>query len=261
MAGPTQTAVEGAAGRWHARPWLSRAIRAVAYLVPVAAAFGLSSAAAELLPPEKLGVSIWLWWPGVALASTVAMVAVEKLTRRLLPLAGLLQLSMVFPNNAPSRYKHALRSGTTRQLERRIQAAKADLQAGTADDELIHGEYLLDIVALLAKHDKMTRGHSERVRAYSDLIAEELRLPTADREKLHWAALLHDAGKLDVPSSKLTRRRECPTSSRCRSGLATGCTPPMSITKNGTAPATPLARRARRSASPAALCLWQMPMT
>ncbi len=51
----------------------------------------------------------------------------------------------------------------------------------------------------------MTRGHSERVRAYTDLIAEELGLDAEDAAKLRWAALLHDIGKLEVPEAILNK--------------------------------------------------------
>ena len=57
---------------------------------------------------------------------------------------------------------------------------------------------ILALVTALSSHDRRTRGHSERVRAYTDLIADELRLPQADRDRLRWSALLHDVGKLIV---------------------------------------------------------------
>ncbi len=43
------------------------------------------------------------------------------------------------------------------------------------------------------------------MRAYADLIGEELGLDADSRSKLHWAALLHDVGKLDVPSVILNK--------------------------------------------------------
>ena len=65
--------------------------------------------------------------------------------------------------------------------------------------------YLLELVAALNAHDTLTRGHSERVRAYSILIGKELGLDARELDLLNWAALLHDVGKLEVPQSILTK--------------------------------------------------------
>lgn len=64
---------------------------------------------------------------------------------------------------------------------------------------------MLDLVMLLSNHDRMTRGHSERVRAYAQMIGEELGLSETDLAKLNWAALLHDLGKLSVPARLLNK--------------------------------------------------------
>src|SRR5947199_249422 len=60
-------------------------------------------------------------------------------------------------------------------------------------------------VARLAKHDRKTRGHAERVRALTDLLAERMSLPQGDRDRLRWAALLHDIGKLNIAGSLLNK--------------------------------------------------------
>ena len=43
------------------------------------------------------------------------------------------------------------------------------------------------------------------MRALADLLADELDLGTLDRERLRWAALLHDVGKLAVPHAILSK--------------------------------------------------------
>ena len=61
------------------------------------------------------------------------------------------------------------------------------------------------LAGALNAHDRMTRGHTERVRAYTLMIGEELHLPKADLDRLHWAGLVHDIGKLEVPPSILNK--------------------------------------------------------
>jgi len=43
------------------------------------------------------------------------------------------------------------------------------------------------------------------VRVYTDMIADELHLPAAAVDRLRWAALLHDIGKLRIPASVLNK--------------------------------------------------------
>ena len=52
---------------------------------------------------------------------------------------------------------------------------------------------------------RLTRGHSERVRAYARMIGQELHLSARDLDLLNWAALLHDVGKLNVPTEILSK--------------------------------------------------------
>ncbi len=66
-------------------------------------------------------------------------------------------------------------------------------------------EILLQLVAALDVHDKITRGHSERVRAYSYSLGKQLSLEAAELDRLNWAALLHDVGKLDVSTEILNK--------------------------------------------------------
>ena len=131
--------------------------------------------------------------------STAVLFATERLARRVLPLAALLKLSLVFPDHVPSRFSVALRTGTTRQLARKLQQTNLEpsTQAGATE--------LLTLVAALNHHDPLTRGHSERVRALSDLLAKQLHLDEEDREKVRWVALLHDIGKLRVPGEILRK--------------------------------------------------------
>jgi putative nucleotidyltransferase with HDIG domain len=136
-------------------------------------------------------------------AAALVWLAVERVARRLLPLAALLRLSLALPDQTASRYRIALRAGTTRQLREVVDDARAG-RLGTTPAE--SAERVLLLVAALNAHDRLTRGHSERVRAYAEVIGEQLGLPRGELDRLRWAALLHDVGKIAVPAEILNKR-------------------------------------------------------
>ena len=125
----------------------------------------------------------------------------ERAARRLLPLAALLNVSLLFPDKAPARfavarkYRYAAAAPGTahRRARRRSQTDAESMQS------------IIELVLALSVHDKATRGHSERVRVFADLIADELKIDAAGQARLRWAALLHDVGKLEVPPSLLNK--------------------------------------------------------
>ena len=189
----------GAEERWHDRPVLAVILR----LAVVAAPFAASVTAAWLMAgflatPEGIGERV-LWWAGVLSASLGALLVFDRAARRLLPLAALLELSLIFPDRAPSRFSVALRSGSTKRLQAREVEALRRGDQEPADA----ARTILALAASLGVHDRDTRGHSERVRAYADLIGAELGLDPDDRDRLRWAALLHDLGKVTVPAHTL----------------------------------------------------------
>jgi len=61
------------------------------------------------------------------------------------------------------------------------------------------------LAAAIDEKDPYTRGHSGRVAKYSVLIAEQLRLPAGEIDKIRISALLHDVGKIGVDDRVLKK--------------------------------------------------------
>ena len=114
------------------KAWLGRhksafalrlAIRTVPFLVVV---FGLLWLNRRVGTPPSLSFAI-LQWIAPSSPALAVLIVLYWVTRRLLPLALLLQLSLAFPDVAPSRFRTSMRRNTTRQLQR-------DLDAGRLED-------------------------------------------------------------------------------------------------------------------------------
>jgi HD-GYP domain-containing protein (c-di-GMP phosphodiesterase class II) len=194
-------------GVWAARPGLALLLRVAIFLTPLACALGVTAVARRVLgPPETTGALVAQWVVLLSIGVGTALGA-ERLARRLLPLATLLKLSMLFPSRAPSRFKVARAAGSVRQLESAA-AADREVPAAAPPHDEDSAATILALVARLSAHDRRTRGHAERVRVYTDMIAEEMKLVEADRYRLRWAALLHDIGKLSIDPRILNKTGE-----------------------------------------------------
>jgi len=192
---------DGRDGRWTRRRGVAGAVRALAFMLPVGVSVGATYVVGWALPVPQSSRQRLLWMALLLVVAVVALRLGDRLARRLLPLAALLELALVFPDRAPSRFGIALRSGSGRQRLRRLD----ELRSLGPDNPSAAAGLALELVAGLTAHDRITRGHSERVRAYAELMAEELELKTADRDRLRWAALLHDVGKMAVPHAVLNK--------------------------------------------------------
>jgi putative nucleotidyltransferase with HDIG domain len=187
--------------RWGRRRKAAFLLRLVSFLIPIVAATSAGIAVGGVLPEPVTGVGVAAWWAAVIATMLVVMKVFDRLGRRLLPMVWLLRMTMAFPDEAPSRLQVMMRSGVIAELRERIETA-------TADGEQDLAEVCRNILILageLSDHDGTTRSHSERVQAYTDLLGEDLGLSEADRDRLRWAALLHDVGKLAVPAEILNK--------------------------------------------------------
>lgn len=197
-----EVAARGAHEGWKGRPVVAGLVR-LAYVVgPLSASFAASWLVTRL--PLVAGWDVGLRLAAVLAVATAALVVVHRALRRLLPLAALLETSVAFPGDAPSRFAVARDAGNTEKLREIVLRAQRG-EAVVGDSSIDAAREILALVAALRAHDARTRGHSERVRVFTDLIAEQLHLRPEDRERLRWAALLHDVGKIEVPASILNK--------------------------------------------------------
>jgi HD-GYP domain-containing protein (c-di-GMP phosphodiesterase class II) len=102
-----------------------------------------------------------MWWVLFCALAMAVLVLTDRVARRFLPLSMLLRMALVFPDQAPSRFGAALHYGTPNKLLSRNPPTS---------------QCLMSLVQAISHHDRATRGHSERVRAYSQLIGQELKL-------------------------------------------------------------------------------------
>lgn len=132
--------------------------------------------------------------------------------------------------NGPEAARHEIQHRTGTWFDPRVAAAfdraaarpefwamlrSDDLQTAIFDLEpaqrriLVDEDYLDDIAGAFAQvidsKSPFTKGHSERVTLFADLIAEQLDVPPPRRRWLKRAALLHDIGKLGVSNSILDK--------------------------------------------------------
>jgi hypothetical protein len=178
-------------------------VRLLAYALPVLLSLAFVHALTSVTSTPTGSLWVFLgWWSVVSLGASAVVWGVFAATRRLLPLGALYELSLVFPDQAPSRFELALRCRTIESLEERTRLLRGAREAESAQQA---AEILLRLVAELDRHDRITAGHAERVRAYSFALGRQVGLSDDELDRLNWAALLHDVGKLEVDGAILNK--------------------------------------------------------
>lgn len=187
---------------WTAAPILAWAVRALVFIIPIFAAWLVIRFTSTSLYRPEGGIGLVLWIAQAGVVGSATSLLTERGTRHFLPLASLLNMSLVFPDQSPSRFSMALKAGTVRKQKQRLAEVRAKGLSSTENDA---AEEAISLVTSLGHHDRLTRGHTERVRAYADLIAQEMGLAEEDRQMLAWGSMLHDIGKISVPPEILNK--------------------------------------------------------
>lgn len=182
---------------WRAHPGLAGALRAALLLLPVAAAGAVAVVAARIVTPERAGLDRAPWLALVVAACLLVFLGARRVARLLLPLTTVLRVALVLPDRVPSRVAAVRRPPPPNMLQTRVEQASGE-EAGD-------GVVLLQLLGALSRHDHATYRHCERVQRYATLVGRELGLPPEDAARLGWAALLHDVGKVTVPTQVLNK--------------------------------------------------------
>ena len=69
----------------------------------------------------------------------------------------------------------------------------------------LFASFIDTLAASIDARDKITAGHSNRVKMYSELIADVLELPQQEKENVSHAAILHDIGKIGIRDAVLQK--------------------------------------------------------
>lgn len=188
---------------WPRRRLASLSIRVAAVGIPVLLSIGTAIVIESVVSRPRGAVGMIAWWMAVLGSSLGVLYATEREATRLRPLAALLDMELSFPGTAPSRTRVALDAGRSKELDLRLEEA---LAFGPDDDPFLPSTALVTLAASVSMHDSRSRGHTERVRSLVEMLADEMRLGDADRQRLRWAALLHDVGKLVIHPEILNKR-------------------------------------------------------
>ncbi len=80
-----------------------------------------------------------------------------------------------------------------------------DLKDAKDDIQALSVEVMQALAQTIDAKDKYTNGHSTRVAEYSRLIAMKLGLSEQEQDEVYYIGLLHDIGKIGIPSSIINK--------------------------------------------------------
>lgn len=84
-----------------------------------------------------------------------------------------------------------------------IDELKDSIHFDSEGDEVI--QTLRTFLTIINSKDRYTYGHTERIMTYAELLAKKVGLPEDEVRNIRYGALLHDIGKVEVPSEALNK--------------------------------------------------------
>jgi hypothetical protein len=206
ISGPTTGASESLSA-WASRPVLAKLVRVLLFVAPIVIGWLAVRIVAPIFYRPEGWIGTGFWIVQAIVVASVAAHSTKAVANRLAPMSALLNMTMVFPDHAPSRFGVTLRAGNIKKLTPEQLILSNDTQEAA--------EQAIALVAALGAHEPRTRGHTERVRTYAELIGQEMGLTDDELNRLRWGVLLHDVGKLTVPAHILNSK-EAPTEEQWR---------------------------------------------
>ncbi len=98
-----------------------------------------------------------------------------------------------------SRIKSTLElDGYRKDLQRRLDEKTREMERVTI-------QAIMTVANTVDAKDDYTKGHSMRVAAYAELMAQRLGWPEEDVQNTYYVAMLHDVGKIGVPDAVLNK--------------------------------------------------------
>ena len=108
------------AQQWEGRPVRAFMVRSAAFLLPLVFAIVVAWQLTNLLPNPTSWPGVILWWLLVMASSTMALRFADRFAKKLMPLAVLMKLSLVFTDKAPHRVGMSMKTGNAHSLEELI---------------------------------------------------------------------------------------------------------------------------------------------